>query len=69
LDTWKDTYANFPPTVLGTIWGTKPALSSQQKNSASGLTIAVNAGDYLRLSVDSADTLTYVVLSLQITRN
>jgi len=69
LDVWKDTYANFPPTAADTIWGAKPSLSSQQKNSATGLSISVSPGDYLRLNVDSASTVTYVVLSLQITRS
>jgi hypothetical protein len=69
IDLWKDTFANFPPDVTDTIWGTKPALAGAQTNSATGLSIAVTAGDYIRLNVDSAVTVTYVVLSLKITKS
>jgi hypothetical protein len=68
IDTWKDTYANFPPLVADTMWGTKPALSSQTKNQATGLSIAVTAGNIIRYNVDSAATVTRVLLSFQMTR-
>ena len=68
IDTWKDTYANFPPTVADTMWGTKPNLSSMQNNQASGLTIAVTAGDIIAFNIDSATTVTRVTLSFQITK-
>ena len=66
LDVWKDAYANYPPTVGDTIFGTKPALASANKNTATGLSISVAAGDVLGFTVDSAATVTRVVLSLTV---
>jgi len=73
IDVWKDTYANFPPTVADTIAGTeKPTLSSVQKNEDSNLTTwttAIAAGDVIGFNVDSASTVTRVTLTLKITRS
>lgn len=69
VDSWKSTYASFPPTVANTIWGTKPNLSSQSKNTASGLSIAVTAGDEIGFNVDSATTCVFVTLTLFITKS
>lgn len=70
IDVWKDTYANFPPTVADTIAGTeKPTLSSATKNqdtSLSSWTTSVTAGDWIRFNVDSVSTVTRVHLSIQI---
>jgi hypothetical protein len=68
VDVWKDTYANFPPTIADTI-GAPPAIVAAQKaqNLAYG-TIAVAAGDVLAFNVDSAATITRVVLCLQGTK-
>ena len=72
VDVWKDTYANFPPTVADTITGSeKPTLSSADKNedlSLSTWTSSVAAGDILRFNVDSASTLTRVTVVLKVTR-
>lgn len=72
IDVWKDTYANFPPTVADTIAGTeKPTLSSVQKNqdtSLSSWTTAITAGDVLGFNVDSITTCTQVTLTLRGTR-
>jgi hypothetical protein len=72
IDVWKDTYANFPPTVADTIAGSeKPTLSSAQKNQDLSLTTwttAISAGDILAFNVDSASSVTRVVLSLKITK-
>jgi len=69
LDVWKDTYANFPPTVADTIAGSeKPTLSSVQKNQDLTLTTwttAVSAGDILAFNVDSVATVTRVTLSIR----
>ena len=51
MDTWKK--SSFYPTVTDTIFGTKPALTSQTNNSATGLSIAVTAGDIMTFNVDS----------------
>lgn len=66
VDVWKDTYANFPPTVADTIAGTeKPTLSSAQKNQDLTLTsfsTSVTKGDIWAFNVDSASTVTRVVI-------
>lgn len=73
VDIWKDTYANFPPTVADTITGTeKPTLSSVAKNQDVALstwTTTLTRNDILRFNVDSASTVTRVTLSLRIKRN
>ena len=73
IDVWKDTYANFPPTVADTIAGSeKPTLSSVQKNqdlSLSTWTTSVSAGDIIAFNVDSASTVTRVTLSINITKS
>jgi hypothetical protein len=59
VDIWKDSFANYPPTVGDTITGTeKPTLASQNKNSDLTLTTwntSVLAGDVVRFKVDSVD--------------
>lgn len=66
IETEKSTYAGFPPTA--SIWGTLPALSSQQKNTATGLSIAVTAGDVWEFIINSATTVTRVNLTIFITK-
>lgn len=70
IDVWKDTYANFPPTVADTIAGTeKPTLSSASKNQDTALstwTTTVTAGDWIRFNVDSASTVQRVALAIQV---
>lgn len=68
VDTWKDTYANRPPTVADTIWSTKPAVSSGTGNEATGLSIAVTKGDILRHNVDSVTTCTEFTLNYHLER-
>ena len=72
VDVWKDSYANFPPTIADTIAGTeKPTLSSAAKNQDTSLTsfsTSVSAGDIWRLNVDSATTITRVTISFNYTR-
>jgi hypothetical protein len=73
VDVWKDTYANFPPTVADTIintggGGVKPVLSSTQKYEDTGLvgwSKNFNAGDILEINVDSATTITVLIISLR----
>lgn len=71
IDVWKDTYANFPPTVADTIAGSeKPTLSSAQKNQDTSLstwTTTVTAGDIVGFNVDSATTVTRVNLVIEMT--
>jgi len=73
IDLWKDTYANFPPTVADTITGSaKPTLSSAvtaQSSTLTGWTTTGSRGDYIRWNVDSASTVTRAVLTLYLTRS
>lgn len=68
FDLWKDTYANFPPTVADTITASaKPTLSSAAKTEDStltGWTKTFSAGDTLRVNVDSASTITLCTLGI-----
>lgn len=72
VDIWKDTYANYPPTVADTITASaKPTISSATKSKDStltGWTTTVSSGDTLRFNVDSATTVTRVVVILKMTR-
>ncbi len=70
IDVWKDTYANFPPTVADTIAASaKPTLSAAQKNqdtTLTGWTTSLSAGDILAFNVDSAATVTRVLVALKV---
>ena len=69
IDVWKDTYANYAPTVADTITASaKPTLSSaikSQDSTLTGWTTSVTAGDVLAFKVDSASTVTRVSLFLK----
>lgn len=73
VDIWKDTHANFPPTVADTITASaKPTLSSAQKSqdaTLSGWTTAITAGDILAFNVDSCATIERVTISLKVTKS
>lgn len=70
IDIWKDTYANYPPTVADTITASaKPTISAATKSedtTLTGWTITVNAGDTFIFNVDSATTITWLILELTI---
>jgi hypothetical protein len=70
LDIWKDTYANYPPTVADTITASaKPALASANKNESAvltGWTTAIAAGDILGFNVDAASLVTKVTFELSV---
>lgn len=72
VDIWKDTYANYPPTVADTITGSaKPTITSSNKNTSStltGWTTSIAAGDILYFNVDSCSTITQVTLTLKVTK-
>lgn len=72
IDIWRDTYANFPPTVLDSITATaKPTLSSAirfQDTTLTGWIRTLAGGDILTINVDSAATLMQVTLSLVVRR-
>lgn len=71
IDVWKDTYANYPPTVADTITGAdKPTISSSTKGqnlTLSAWTTAVTAGDTIGFNVDSCSTITKATLVIQAT--
>lgn len=66
IDVWKDTLANFPPTVADSIAGTeKPTLSGVAFNSDTNLTTftrSLAANDVIRFNVDSVATVTRINL-------
>lgn len=70
VDVWKDIFANYPPTVADTITASaKPTLSAQdhsEDTTLTGWTTAVAAGDVFGFNVDSASTITRLVLELTI---
>ena len=72
VDIWKDTYANFPPTVADTITASaKPSLTAATKDTSTtltGWTTAVTAGDILRFYLDSASAVTRLLLVVAYTR-
>ena len=69
VDLWKDTYANYPPTVADTITGSAlPTITTAIKNTSStltGWTITVNANDIIRFNINSATTMTRLTISIQ----
>ena len=71
IDIWKDTYANYPPTVADTITASaKPTISTALKSedtTLTGWTVSCSAGDTLRFNVDSCTSITRVALSLKVT--
>jgi len=70
IDIWKDTYANYPPTDADSITSaTPPTISAAKKSENSDLTNwtkTINADDILAFNVDSAATITRVVLILNV---
>lgn len=68
IDVWKDSFANYPPTVADSIAGSeKPTLSSEIKAEDTSLTTwssSITAGDTLMFSVDSASGVQNVQLTL-----
>ena len=73
VDIWKDTYANFPPTVADTITASAtPTITTSDKSTNStltGWTTTINSGDVLAFNVDSVTTirLLTVILKLRMT--
>lgn len=70
IDIWKDTYANYPPTVADTITAAaKPTISGAIKSEDTTLTgwdTTVNAGDVFGFKIDSVATITKIILELTI---
>lgn len=70
VDVLKSSYAGFPPSV--SIAGSElPTLSSQSKNqnlTISTWTASVSAGDIIEFTVNSASVVTYVTLSITVSK-
>jgi hypothetical protein len=70
VDIWKNTFANYPPTVADTITAAaKPTLSAALKSEDTTLTgwnTTINAGDTLRFNIDSVNAITRATLSLRV---
>ena len=70
IDVWKDTYANYPPTVADTITASaKPTITTATKSddtTLTGWTTSVTAGDVFGFNVDSVTSLIRVTLQLTI---
>lgn len=64
IDVWRDNYTNFPPTVTDTIFAILPKLTSQTKNTAIGLAIAVTQYDTLKYKLVSNDLAKNIKLGL-----
>lgn len=73
MDVWKDSYANYPPTVADTITASaKPTLSSANKYedaTLTGWTTSFSAGDVFGFKIDSVSGLTKVILILHVTKS
>lgn len=73
IDVWKDTYANYPPTVADTITASaKPTITTAIKNTSStltGWTTSVTAGDIIEFNVDSVTSITkcHVFIKMTVT--
>lgn len=72
IDMWKSTYGTFPPVVGGSIVASAPptiasALKAQDA-TLTGWSKSLAAGDILRFNVNSAATITRVMLALRVTR-
>lgn len=69
---WKDSYANYPPTLGDSIVASAPptitsAIKSQD-TTLTGWNKSLSAGDILRFNVASASVITRCTLSLKVTR-
>jgi hypothetical protein len=62
---WKDTYANYPPTVDDLI-DTFSIAASGVKSEETGLSLALAAGSVLFFNVDSITSMKHILLSLTV---
>jgi hypothetical protein len=71
FDVWRDTFANYPPTVADTISTSKPTLSaatSAEDSTITDWTEVGAAGDVYIINVDSVTSCVDVTLELWYTR-
>ena len=71
LDLWKDTYANFPPTVADTITASaKPTITTATKSqdgTLTGWTTAWAKNDIVRVNIDSVTSITRCTVGFELT--
>ena len=71
VDLWKDTYANFPPTVADTITASaKPTITTATKSqdgTLTGWTTAWAKNDIIRVNLDSVTTITRLTVGIELT--
>lgn len=69
VDVWKDIFANYPPTNADSITASAPpTLSSASKSedsTLSGWNLSILAGDVIGFNVDSATTVTRVLVEIE----
>jgi hypothetical protein len=72
INIWKDTYANYPPTVDDKITASDPptisAALKSKDTTLNGWTKTIAAGDILRFNVDSCATCTRLTIILDVTK-
>lgn len=72
FDVWKDTYANYPPTIADKITASAPptisSATKSQDTALTGWTTAFSAGDIIRFQVASVTSITQATLSMAFTR-
>lgn len=72
VDIWKDSYANYPPTVADTITASAlPTISSTTKatdTTLTGWTTALAAGDTIRYNINSVTSISRITVILKVKR-
>jgi len=71
IDVWKDTYANYPPTVADTIFtSTKVGIyqATKSQSTSTPATFHITAGDILGFNVDSVSALKRVTVIIKVKR-
>ncbi len=70
IDLWRDTYANYPPTVADTITASaKPTITAALKNQSTEVATwkrTISKGDTLRVNIDSVTSITRATLALSL---
>jgi len=70
IDLWKDTYANYPPTIADTIVSATPptitTATKAQDSTLSGWTKTITAGDIIRYNVNSCTAITRCTLMITV---
>jgi len=72
IDIWKQAYADYPPEDANSITASAPptldGVDDSQDDTLTDWTTAIAAGDCLIFNVDSVATVTWVTLSLKVTK-